>query len=326
MPACCARPRLYQACALPGSSAIARLQPVLRLVELLQRQQRDAFVDRGLRQLGVFLERLGKALRGAIGKLLAHLRHAAIVQPHRLRIEVRLRCACVTIPRKIKHNRAAILIRLSRTILLQRGPRSNSSKPRHHLRTRRLHSSSIQCMRCAFLRMVRHLRRLCLRFSSGSPPRSVGCLYFSCDFISSRNQLARFSRPPSVASPPPAVLDKLARRPILITGAGGSIGSALARRFVALGMPALILLEASESNLFELHNLCALDRNGLYLRSPVRLRDSGQRGRPRSLEHIFDVHDPRLVFHAAAYKHVPLLEEQPLAAIANNIFGTATVT
>ena len=62
---------------------MACLQRLLGLVQLLQRHQRDAFVDGRLRQLRILLEGLGKRVGGALGKLLAHLRHAAIVQPNR---------------------------------------------------------------------------------------------------------------------------------------------------------------------------------------------------------------------------------------------------
>ncbi len=67
------------------------LQCLLRVINLLQCQQRDAVIDRRLRQLRVLLERLRKALLGLLGKLLTHQRHAAIVQPNSLSIEARLR-------------------------------------------------------------------------------------------------------------------------------------------------------------------------------------------------------------------------------------------
>ena len=67
------------------------LQPLLGFVQLLQSHQRNALIDRRLRQPGVLLERLGKRRRRALSELLAHLRHAAIVQPHRLGVKARLR-------------------------------------------------------------------------------------------------------------------------------------------------------------------------------------------------------------------------------------------
>lgn len=81
-----------------------------------------------------------------------------------------------------------------------------------------------------------------------------------------------------------------------------------------------MLLESSESNLFALRRQC--DWNGI---SPAPTFILGNVADAAILDHIFSAHAPRLVFHAAAFKQVPLLEEQPLAAIANNVFGTAAV-
>jgi len=117
-----------------------------------------------------------------------------------------------------------------------------------------------------------------------------------------------------LASPSPETLVALARQPILITGAGGSIGTALAKRLAALNPPSLVLLEASESNLFALTSELAP--------SAAITCILGSAGDAALLEHIFAAHAPRLVFHAAAFKHVPLMEQHPLAAIANNIFST----
>lgn len=126
---------------------------------------------------------------------------------------------------------------------------------------------------------------------------------------------------PRLPSPPPGVLDLLRRQPILITGAGGSIGSALALRLLALRPPKLILLEAAESNLY------ALERDwpvaGAACATTFIL---GSVADEALLDEIFALHAPRIVFHAAAFKHVPLMEQQPLAAIANNIFGTQMLT
>lgn len=116
-----------------------------------------------------------------------------------------------------------------------------------------------------------------------------------------------------VAPPAGAMLEALREAPILVAGAGGSIGSALAARLAALEAPGLVLLEASESHLYGLESEWADGR------AVFRLGSVGDRA---LLEEIFAVHAPGLVFHAAAFKHVPLLEQQPLAAIENNVFGT----
>jgi FlaA1/EpsC-like NDP-sugar epimerase len=125
---------------------------------------------------------------------------------------------------------------------------------------------------------------------------------------------------PRLPSPPPEALDALAQHSILITGAGGSIGSALALRLGALLPPKLVLLEASESNLYALQRDWAAA--GIASRRSFIL---GSAADGALLEEVFSAHAPRIVFHAAAFKHVPLMEEQPLAAIANNIFATETL-
>ncbi len=122
-------------------------------------------------------------------------------------------------------------------------------------------------------------------------------------------------------SPSLQVLDALYRIPTLITGAGGSIGSALTLRLAALAPPSLLLLDASEGRLYALQQAWAAA--GVAGEMTPILGSVADRS---LLDEIFTVHGPRLVFHAAAFKHVPLMEEQPLAAIANNIFGTLTLT
>ncbi len=106
---------------------------------------------------------------------------------------------------------------------------------------------------------------------------------------------------------------------VLITGAGGSIGAALATQ-LASHATKLVLLESSESSLFDLQ--CAFKSLEPRSQPAFFLGSASDR---ELLNEICAVHAPRLVFHAAAFKHVPLLEEQPLAAIANNVFSTASV-
>ena len=122
---------------------------------------------------------------------------------------------------------------------------------------------------------------------------------------------------PRLPSPPLSVLDALYRRPMLITGAGGSIGSALSQRATALAPAALLLLDTSESRLY------GLQQDWIHLGLPGAITTVLGSVTDRTLlDEVFTAYAPRLVFHAAAFKHVPLLEQQPLAAIANNVFGT----
>ena len=107
---------------------------------------------------------------------------------------------------------------------------------------------------------------------------------------------------------------------VLITGAGGSIGSELCRQIARLAPSRLILLGHGENSIFDvLHELQA-DFPGVAL-VPV-IADVRDRKR---IATIFKAHKPHAVFHAAAHKHVPLMEENVIEAITNNVFGTLNV-
>jgi FlaA1/EpsC-like NDP-sugar epimerase len=116
--------------------------------------------------------------------------------------------------------------------------------------------------------------------------------------------------------PTPDALAIFREARILVTGAGGSIGSALALRLASAGARDLVLLEASESHLFSLQKAMASASPAFFL---------GSTGDLSLLNELFAKHTPTLIFHAAAFKHVPLLEEQPCAAVANNITATRTL-
>jgi FlaA1/EpsC-like NDP-sugar epimerase len=130
---------------------------------------------------------------------------------------------------------------------------------------------------------------------------------------------AFLARPP-LPRPSPETVAAFADTPLLITGAGGSIGSALALRLAQSGSSRTVLLDASENHLYQLQQ--ALAGTGA---SPNTAFVLGNAGDAVLLEDLFAAHRPRMVFHAAAHKHVPLLELQPFAAIANNIFATETL-
>jgi O-antigen biosynthesis protein WbqV len=128
---------------------------------------------------------------------------------------------------------------------------------------------------------------------------------------------------PAISSPSPEMLQDALSQPILITGAGGSIGSALAMRLAQFAAPRLILLEAAENSLFHLERaLARAPHSDAAGQATFVLGNAGDRA---TLDDLFTAHRPRLVFHAAAHKHVPLLEQQAFAAIGNNIFATETL-
>ena len=125
--------------------------------------------------------------------------------------------------------------------------------------------------------------------------------------------LGRMPLPPASSE----AVSSLIQHPVLITGAGGSIGSALAHR-LALAGACTIVLESSENRLHDLQQ----DLAGVSTKANFYL---GSVADHPLLDEIFSLHRPTTVFHAAAHKHVPLIEEQPLAAIANNVFATETL-
>ncbi len=104
---------------------------------------------------------------------------------------------------------------------------------------------------------------------------------------------------------------------IVITGAGGSIGSALAHRIAPSNPRALILLDASEQSLYEIDRSITRQNN-----SAPKISIVGSVSDRQLLEDMFRQHRPDLIYHAAAHKHVPLMEANPFAAIRNNALGT----
>ncbi len=107
---------------------------------------------------------------------------------------------------------------------------------------------------------------------------------------------------------------------LLITGAGGSIGSELVRQAAALNPRQLVLLDRSENDLFKLgHELSRKFPHLDYVPVVGDIQDV------TLLRDVFATHRPQSVFHAAAYKHVPMMERNCFQAITNNIFGTYNV-
>ncbi|MBO5790447.1 MAG: polysaccharide biosynthesis protein [Clostridia bacterium] len=109
-----------------------------------------------------------------------------------------------------------------------------------------------------------------------------------------------------------------ADKTVLVTGGGGSIGSELSRQVAKLGPKKLIIVDIYENNAYEIEQELRREYGaGLDLTVEIAsVRDS------KRMESLFETHRPQIVFHAAAHKHVPLMEHSACEAIKNNVFGT----
>jgi len=113
---------------------------------------------------------------------------------------------------------------------------------------------------------------------------------------------------------------RIENRVLLVTGAGGSIGSELVRQVAKFSPRKLVLLERSENDLFRISRELAGTVTGIELVPVV-----GDILDVRTLQDVFAMHRPQSVFHAAAYKHVPMMENNCFQAVTNNVFGTYNV-
>ena len=107
---------------------------------------------------------------------------------------------------------------------------------------------------------------------------------------------------------------------VLVTGGGGSIGSELCRQIIKYNPKQLVILDIYENNLYDIE----MELRGEYPDKDIKTVVASVRDMDR-LENVFKEYKPSIVLHAAAHKHVPLMESSPLEAIHNNIFGTFNV-
>jgi FlaA1/EpsC-like NDP-sugar epimerase len=113
--------------------------------------------------------------------------------------------------------------------------------------------------------------------------------------------------------------EQVAGRTVLVTGAGGWIGSALCEALAARDATRLILFDLAENALYQAQR-ALLRRNGLQVTAVLgSVRDAV------CVHNVLAAHKPDVVYHAAAYKHVPLAEQNPFAAVDNNALGSATL-
>lgn len=119
--------------------------------------------------------------------------------------------------------------------------------------------------------------------------------------------------------PHSSVLEAYGGKSVLITGAGGSIGSELARQASRLPVSRLVLLDQDENAMFHIHGELRGKSNGHLFAVVGDIRDRNL------IKSAFRIHKPQIVLHAAAYKHVPVMEDNCAEAVLNNVFGTRNI-
>ncbi len=118
----------------------------------------------------------------------------------------------------------------------------------------------------------------------------------------------------------PAIREMIAGRVVMVTGAGGSIGSEICRQLIRFAPLKLLLVERAENALFLIHQ----ELQALRTKPDIEplVADIGDETR---MDQILRAYQPALIIHAAAHKHVPMMEWNPAEAIKNNVFGTRTL-
>ncbi len=112
----------------------------------------------------------------------------------------------------------------------------------------------------------------------------------------------------------------ISNKAVLVTGGGGSIGSELCRQIAKFNPEKLIIFDIYENNAYDIQNELKYKYPKLNLIVLIgSVRDK------KRLNQIFEKYNPNIIFHAAAHKHVPLMEDSPMEAIKNNVFGTLNV-
>lgn len=167
---------------------------------------------------------------------------------------------------------------------------------------------------------IRRLQRIC--HAEGLHPKIIPGLY---ELVGGQVELSRLRpvaiedllRREQVALDEDSIRQVVEGRSVLVTGAGGSIGSELCRQVLRFGARCLVLYERSENALYEIHRELNPKRGPAEL--VPGLGDVTDRAR---LKAVFSTYEPEVVLHAAAHKHVPMVEANPGEAVKNNLIGT----
>jgi len=172
-------------------------------------------------------------------------------------------------------------------------------------------------------REIREIREIC--DGIGLEVKTIPGMY---DIIAGKVQVSRLRdvqiedllRREPVAIDQGAVEEFVKGRTVLVTGAGGSIGSEICRQVARLGASEIVLLGHGENSIFDIHNeLIAAPYEARVVPVIADIRDEHR------ITAVFESWCPEVVFHAAAHKHVPLMELNPIEAVTNNVGGTLRV-
>jgi FlaA1/EpsC-like NDP-sugar epimerase len=160
------------------------------------------------------------------------------------------------------------------------------------------------------------IQRTCEK--AGRPCRSASSLLSLNQLLTSSESL--LARAPVSSSSSEELREVVTGRRVLVTGAGGSIGSQLAREVKELAPKTLTLIDRSENALFHIERDLGRRRPGCEVHAHVvDVRDAA------AVQRVFASSRPEVVFHAAAHKHVPMMERHPAEAVVNNVIGTRLV-
>jgi FlaA1/EpsC-like NDP-sugar epimerase len=185
--------------------------------------------------------------------------------------------------------------------------------------------SVIVAIPAAPLPVINRIKDLCSR---GHHAPTVKVLPDAVDILNEKVTVSRIRdiRLEDVLAREPVVVDTAALRPhlenevVLVTGAGGSIGSELCRQIVTFQPKQLLLLGHGENSVFAIEQELRYKYN--FTRTQMILADVADSA---AIRNVFSTYRPKIVFHAAAHKHVPIVEQNICEAARNNVIGTHTV-